>query len=288
MSNVIEPGVLPRPADAAVMDDVIYITGGASGMGLLTAQQLAQRDANIVIFKRQATAARTDVLAIEQVRTHAHQKIASYLVDVAERDQVLAAFALAEHEVGPPSVVIHMAGIGGLATMIDMGYEMFDRIMRINLYGTRNVVEAALKTMRPRGAGQLVLAGSMGGFIPVFGYTAYGASKFAVVGFAQCLRYELKPLGIGVICFCPGEVETPALELEGTQTHPAAVALKAIGGTVAAEFAVRKLIAGIERGKFLIIPGWRSKVVYWAFRLTPLALWNWVTDAIVAYANAKR
>ncbi|MFZ3183505.1 MAG: SDR family NAD(P)-dependent oxidoreductase [Pseudomonas sp.] len=267
-----------------MQNKIIYITGGASGMGLLTACELMKRGAHIVIFNRQADAALVAVQKIEQMRCSAQQKIASYLLDVAERDQVLAVFEQAAGAIGAPDIVINMAGIGGVATMLDMGYAMFDRIMKINVYGTRNVVEAALKTMRPRRTGQIVLAGSLGGMVPVYGYTAYGTSKFAVLGFAQCLRYELKPLGIDVVCFCPGEVATPGLAAEREHTHPATVAMKFIGGTIAAEHAVSALISGIQRGKFLIIPGLRNKLVHWAVRVTPTSLWNVITDAIVARA----
>ena len=62
--------------------------------------------------------------------------------------------------------------------------------------------------------------------------SAYGAPKFAVVGFAQRLRYELKPRSISVACFCPGEVETPGLPQERKVLHPASAALKKIDGTM--------------------------------------------------------
>lgn len=265
----------------------VYITGGASGMGLLAACELARQGAHIVIFNRQAAAASVAVRTIEAMRCRADQKVASYLVDVSQREPVLAAFALAQRAVGAADKVIHMAGIGGVAAMVDMDYAMFDRIMQVNLYGTRNVVEAALQMMRPRRSGQIVLAGSMGGFVPVFGYTAYGTSKFAVIGFAQCLRYELKTLGIRVSCFCPGEVNTPGLASERSRPHPATTAMKAIGGTLSERHAVQGLMAGMARGRFLIIPGLRSKLVFWALRLTPPWLWNLVTDAIVARAIAS-
>jgi len=265
-------------------DKIVFVTGGTSGMGLATARLLATRGAHIVAFSRNAKEADAALKEIGAARSSAQQRVRWYQLDVAEREQVLAGFAKATQEFGPPDIVINMAGIGGVAPMVDMGFEMFDRIMNINFYGTRHVTEAALLSMRPRGKGKIVLVGSLGGFVPIYGYTAYGTSKFAVVGFAQCLRNEMKPLGIDLACFCPGEVDTPALAAERQSSHPATVALKKIGGTMPIEAAVQGLIDGISSNRFLIIPGLRSKLVYWAVRLTPSWLWNAVADLIVAKA----
>jgi short-subunit dehydrogenase len=197
---------------------------------------------------------------------------------------VIGAVGTAIAETGAPDVLINMAGIGGTAELVDMKFEAFDRVIKINLYGTRNIVEAVLPSMLARGNGKIVLVGSMGGIIPVYGYTAYGSSKFAVVGLAQCLRYELKPRGVSVACFCPGEVETPGLAAERKTLHPASAALKRIGGTMPVEAAVRGLVKGIEHDEAMIIPGWKVKFTYWMHRMTPDRLWNAITDAIVAKA----
>lgn len=264
----------------------VYITGGSSGMGLLAAQKLAAQGAHIAVFDRSSADA-----AMEQIKAARNadaQRVSHYQLNVAERDGVLATVAQAAAEFGPPDILINMAGIGGVAEFIDMKYEMFDRMMQVNVYGSRNIVEAVLPFLQKNVAqgkrAQIVLVGSMGGIIPVFGYTAYGTSKFAVVGFAQCLRYELKPRGIEVACFCPGEVDTPGLAAERAATHPAAVALKKIGGTISVEQAVQGLLDGIERGEFMISPGIKTKLTFWAQRLTPLPLWNYITDGMIVRA----
>ena len=268
-------------------DKIVFVTGGSSGMGLATATALASRGSHVALFSRNDEEADVALKEVNATRSSDRQRVRWYRLDVAERDQVLTEFARAEKEIGPPDIVINMAGIGGVAPMIDASSEMFDRMMKINVYGTRHVTEAALESMRPRGRGKIVLVGSLGGFVPIYGYTAYGTSKFAVVGFAQCLRSELKPIGIDVACFCPGEVDTPALAAERQSTHPATVAMKKIGSVLSTEAAVRGLVDGISSNRFLIIPGQRSKLIYWAVRLTPSWLWNAVADLIVASALRK-
>ncbi|MBF7729976.1 SDR family NAD(P)-dependent oxidoreductase [Pseudomonas sp. N040] len=260
----------------------VYITGAASGMGLLTAKRLAGLGAHIVCFERSPNdAALAEIQAACLTPT---QQVRRYQLDVANRDQVLAVIAQAAVQAGSPDLLVHMAGIGGVAEFVDMPFEQFDQMLQINLYGTRHVCEAVLPLMLQRGHGHLLLVGSMGGIVPVYGYTAYGTSKFAVVGFAQSLRYELKPRGIQVQCFCPGEVATPALAAEREATHPATRALKLIGGTLTTDQAIDGLLAGLQRGEFFITPGWKTRLVHWAVRLTPPALWQLITDGIVSRA----
>ena len=269
-----------------VAGKTIYITGCSSGMGLIAGKMLAGLGAHIVMLDR--TPSDAALHDIEAAHRAAGQRVVSYKLNVADREMVIAAIGTAVGECGAPDVVINMAGIGGAAELIDMKFEAFDRIIQVNLYGTRNVVEAVLPSMLAHGSGKIVLVGSMGGIVAVYGYTAYGASKFAVVGFAQCLRYELKPRGVSVACFCPGEVETPGLADERKTLHPASAALKRIGGTMPVEAAVRGLVKGIQRDEFMIIPGWKVKFTYWMHRLAPVWLWNAVTDGIVAKALREK
>ena len=263
----------------------VYITGAGSGMGLLAGKMLAGIGAHIVTLDRRPNDAA--LREIESARRSPEQRVARYKVDVADREMVIRTIGTAIAEAGAPDVLINMAGIGATAEFVDMEFETFDRVIKINLYGTRNIVEAVLPSMLARGSGKIVLVGSMGGIIPVYGYTAYGSSKFAVVGFAQCLRYELKPRGISVACFCPGEVETPGLATERKTLHPASAAQKKIGGTMPVEAAVRGLVKGIEHDEAMIIPGWKVKFTYWMHRITPDRLWNAVTDGIVAKATRE-
>lgn len=265
-----------------VAGKTIYITGGASGMGLLAGKMLAGLGAHIVTLDLNPTdAALHDV---ESARRSPEQRVARYKINIADREMVISTIGTAITEVGAPDILINMAGIGGAAELVDMKFETFDRVIQINLYGTRHVVEAVLPSMLARRSGKIVLVGSMGGIIPVYGYTAYGTSKFAVVGFAHCLRYELEPHGISVACFCPGEVATPGLAAERKTLHPASAALKKIGGTMPVETAVRGLVKGIEDDDAMIIPGWKVKVTYWMHRVTPDRVWNAITDRIVAKA----
>jgi 3-dehydrosphinganine reductase len=261
---------------------IVYITGGSSGIGLEVACQLAAEGAHIAVFSsRPATSVQP---AIEAARHSPGQRVACYVSDVADRQQVLTTVEHAVAEFGAPDLVLNCAGIGVGGEFLTVPYEGFVRSMEVNLLGTYHVCEAVVPLMQQRGHGTIALVGSMAGFMPVYGYSSYGTSKFAVVGFAECLRLELKQHGIDVVLICPGEVETPMIAHERATIHPATRALKRIGGNMPVKAVATKIVRGLASRRSLIVTGARNRLVYWLFRLTPPTIWNAVSDAIVASA----
>ena len=266
-----------------VAGKTVYITGAGGGMGLLASKMLAGMGAYIVTLDRSPSDAALH--EIESARRSPEQRVASLQeLDVADREMVLGIIATAIAEAGAPDVLINMAGIGCAAHLMDMKFETFDRVIKINLYGTRNIVEAVLPAMLARGNGKIVLVGSMGGIIPVYGYTAYGSSKFAVVGSGAVPALRTETARHQRRLLLSREVETPGLAAERKTLHPASAALKKIGGAMPVEAAVRGLVKGIEHDEAMIIPGWKVRFTYWMHRITPDRVWNYVTDSIVAKA----
>ncbi len=206
---------------------IVYITGGASGIGLEAGRELAVLGAHLVILDYNPTDA--SLKAVEDARLSPKQRVARYKLDISVRQDVIDTVAKAASEFGPPDIVINSAGIAISGEFADQSIESFDRVMQVNLYGSRHICEAVLPTMRERKAGQIVLIASMGGYVAIYGYTNYSTSKFAVRGFAEALHYELKPLGITVQCLCPGEVDTPMVAAERSSIHPATWAQKKLG-----------------------------------------------------------
>src|SRR5262245_24494347 len=103
-----------------VAGKVIYITGGASGMGLIAGKMLAGLGAHIVILDlNPSDAALND---IESARREPEQRIARYKLNIADRDTVIGTVGAAITEVGAPDILINMAGIGGTEELIDMKF----------------------------------------------------------------------------------------------------------------------------------------------------------------------
>lgn len=247
---------------------VVFITGGSSGIGLACAKYAAGRGAGVAIFARNRKRLREALADIESCRVSPGQRFKAYSLDVSRHVDVELVMRLAVKEAGVPFILINSAGLGGAFHFEDLPYRRFDDTIKINLYGTRNTIASLLPFMKGKG-GHIVNVSSVGGLIGVFGYTAYAASKFGVVGFSECLRSELKGHGINVTVLCPSDTDTPMMR-SGDATKPEET--KAISGTagfVSADYVAEALYGRLEKKRPLIIPGFKGRFFFLVKRLFP-------------------
>jgi 3-dehydrosphinganine reductase len=121
--------------------------------------------------------------------------------------------------------------------------------------------------MIARGSGHIVNISSIAGFLGVYGYSAYGASKFAVAGFSDVLRAEMKPLGIHVSLVFPPDTKTEQLAYE-TRFKPAVTkALSGSSGLMEPERVADAILRGVARKRYIITPGSEGRVLYHAHHL---------------------
>jgi len=264
-----------------IQNRIVYITGGSSGIGLAVARYMAALGANVGLFARDSDKLTTAVETVCNACVQAEQTIFSSSMDVDDLDDVRAKCAQALAEFGVPDILITSAGIPMAGRFEETDADRFDAVLRTNLYGTRHVIAALLPAMKARGCGHLVPVSSSAGLFGVYGYSAYGASKFALVGLAECLRSELLNHHIRVSVFCPPEIETPILEAEKDDLPPVTRKLKNLAGTLSVDYAAEYLVQGILKNRFMIIPGFRAKVFYWLKRLMPLPVFWGLPDFIV-------
>jgi len=157
----------------------------------------------------------------------------------------------------------------------------------IDYLGTVYAVKAVLPGMLRRASGAIVTISSVAGFLGSFGYTAYGAAKYAVRGFTDTLRAELKPRGIQVSVVFPPDTDTPQLAYENQfkpfETRELAGNLKAMSADDVAETILR----GVVHGRYTIIPGFEGKFFY---RLTGIVgdLTYPIMDRMIADAKKKK
>lgn len=177
---------------------------------------------------------------------------------------------------------MNCAGVQDAARFEDLSEDAFRRVVDINLVGSRNVAAAVLPRLG-RG-GHLVLIASMAGLVANYGYAAYAASKYGVVGLGQVLRIEQRPRGVDVSVVCPPEVETPMVDEERRTMLPATRALKGMAGTLELEPAVREILRGIDRRRAVIVPGRAARRTLLLTRLLPRRVVDAVTDGIVRRA----
>jgi len=265
-------------------DANVYVVGGSSGIGLATAKRLAARGTHTFIFAR-----RPDVLAQAAaeiaVVKRPGRRVAHRPLDASNFAQVAQVMNEAVAELGAPDILINCAGRSIPRRFEQVTPAQLEETWRLNLGSCWNTVQALLPCLKARG-GYIVNTASLAGLIGVFGYTDYCASKFALVGFSEALRSELKPYGIRVSVLCPPDTDTPGF-IQENQTKPEETrAISAKAKLMSADAVADALLRGMQRGRFLIVPGLESKVALLAKRLSP-GLVSGVIDGIIRRVRTR-
>lgn len=270
-------GMKPTEFDGAQ----VYVVGGSLGIGLAVAQRVAALGADVTIFARRREPLEQAAAAVHAAGRRPSQLVAWRQLDVADHDQVVATMQALVAERGAPDVLINCAGRAYPRRFEDITYAQFAETMLVNLHGCWNTVQALLPHMKAKGRGAIVNTSSIAGLIGVFGYTDYCASKFALVGFSEALRAELKPHGLSVSVLCPPDTDTPGFGTENLTKPEETRAISATAKVLSPAAVADALLRGMARGTFLIIPGLDSRLGVLAKRFVPGVV-HWVMDRTVA------
>lgn len=266
------------------------ITGGSSGIGLALARLLSAEGARVWILAR-----RKELLesAAKSLASANGSKPGMLPADVSDWPQVEAAVKRLESEVGVPDLVINSAGVTEPGYVHELPVETFREIMEINYMGTVLVTKAVLPGMLERGSGDIVNISSAGGYVTGPGYGAYSPSKFAVRGFSDALRAEVKPRGLRVFLVYPPNTDTPQRAYEVSRQSPEIHYVDehaGIGpillGTLPAPQVAADILKGVRRGTYVILPGTGNRILYHFVRLLGGMVYS-ITDDEWATARRK-
>lgn len=184
----------------------VLITGASDGIGAELALRLAQQGARVALAARRIEL--LNALAQRIVSETPTADVIVLKVDVAVRAECEAMVAVVAARFGGLDVLVNNAGVsahGYFEQVTDIGY--YEQVMRVNYFGAMWCTHAALPWLR-KGRGLMVAVSSLAGKIGVPGRTAYSASKFALAGFCEALRTELRGSGVDVCVVYPGVVAT--------------------------------------------------------------------------------
>ena len=288
----------------------VVITGGSSGIGKAIGRLLAKHGANVFIVARNRQRLDEALLEIDAERVAEEQKFDAFSADVTDYEDVESAMAAIEKTYGGTEVLINSAGIARPGYFQELPISDFTEQIKTNYLGTVFATKAVVPGMIARGSGYIVNISSIAGFLGLFGYTAYGASKFAVLGLSDALRIELKPHNIGVSVVLPSDTDTPQLEqdrsLQPLETKICEAILKpeelkrpgeflaywlarAVsdgGNPLDVDEVAEAVVDGIRQDRYLIVP---DRTLGLAYRLrgitVPLA--NWAFDRLVPVARRQ-
>ena len=243
----------------------VLVTGGSEGIGFAVAAAAVKAGAEVEIWARNEDKLKAAVERLNAMRAGAaHWR----RVDVSDPlDVRTAAEKYLAH--GPPDRLFHCAGFAVAAFLDDVADNDVEGMFAVNAMGSIYVARALAPAMASRKAGAIVLTSSDLGFVGLFGWSVYAATKHAVVGFASSLRHELKPFGVSVQALCPPATQTPGFDREN-ETKPRSVRkAEEAGGVMSPEAVAQTAWARAGKGGLHIIPNRTSRIL---FRLTRVSL----------------
>ncbi|PWN40302.1 NAD(P)-binding protein, partial [Ceraceosorus guamensis] len=211
---------------------IVVVTGGSSGMGKSIVDCMIRKGAKVVSL---------DILPAKD-----EAGITNYICDISERVEVEKVAAQIRQEIGHPTVLINNAGIQNNRLLIDLDDQEIDRMLNINLKSHFYTIQAFLPDMIRRGKGHVVLTSSVMGYVGVSQMSDYVATKHALVGLLESLRYELdkkhRVPKVRTSLVILGHVRTALFS--GAQFGPLASFL---APTVEAEQVAQEITAAVER-----------------------------------------
>jgi 2-hydroxycyclohexanecarboxyl-CoA dehydrogenase len=188
------------------------VTGGASGMGLAIARQLAARGDRVGVLDLQGEAA---LKAAAELRDSGAAAI-GVEADVTDRKAVDLALDKVRAELGPIAIMVTSAGLDAFEKFADITIQSWERIVGVNLTGTFHCLQAAVPDMLQARWGRIVTISSSSAQsgAPRMGH--YAAAKAGVIGLTRALAVEYARKGITVNCVTPGMIDTPMLRRAAT------------------------------------------------------------------------
>lgn len=180
------------------MSKIALVTGASSGIGAMTARELAK--AGFTVY---AAARRVDKM--EELKKDGIRPVS---LDLTKEESMVKCVETILKEEGRIDVLVNNAGYGSYGAIEDVPMDEARRQFEVNLFGMARLIQLVTPGMRKKHYGKIVNISSMGGKVWTKFGGWYHATKFAVEGFSDCLRMELAPFGIDVVVVEPGGIKT--------------------------------------------------------------------------------
>jgi len=191
----------------------IILTGGASGIGRAAAIRLAEEGCTVAIFDLNLAGAQetADLCANAASRANRPGSALAYKVDISDYHAVQSAVDAFESAAGPTDLLANIAGWDHAQSFLDTTPDLWEKIIRINLYGPLNLHHIVVRGMAARGFGRVVNVASDAGRVGSSGESVYSACKGGIIAFTKTLARELARRGVTLNVLCPGPTDTPLL-----------------------------------------------------------------------------
>ncbi len=200
------PAVPSEPL-VSLQEKVVLITGAARGQGAAEARLAARLGARVVLGDVLDQEGRAVADELGGAARYVH-------LDVSTPQGWGDAVETARRDFGGLDGLVNNAAVWWTRPLLDEPLEEFDRLLKINLYGTFLGMKAAAPLLAERGGGAIVNVSSIAGMLGFPGHSSYAAAKWGVRGMTKVAAAELGPLGIRVNAILPGIIDTPMIHLD--------------------------------------------------------------------------
>lgn len=248
-----------------VKDKTIIVTGGGSGLGRALVFFLLNRGAKVIALD-------INEAALKETADHSEHRdgmIFTYPLDITDKEAVeqTAKMILSKH--GHVDGLINNAGIiQPFVKFNDLGYDVIERVLNVNLFGTIYLTKSFLPHLLKRPEAHIVNIASMGGFLPVPGQTIYCAAKAGVKLMTEGLISELTETNVKVSLVFPGAMNTNIMANSGL-AQPSSDAIKKAPKILSPTMAACQILNAIEADKTRVFIGSDSKFMDRLYRLSP-------------------
>jgi len=235
---------------------IAVITGASSGLGAIFADQLAQRGHSLVLAGR-------DEQRLKAVAQRINQNAELVVGDLGTEKGVNDLIArVGDRDV---DVLVNNAGFGTYGPFAELDGRREHELVGVNVDALVRLTHAVLPGMLARGRGGILNVASTIAFQPGPYQATYGASKAFVLSLSQALWAETRGTGVTVTALCPGPTRTGFVDALGSDVSHTAV----YRHLAAPEPVVAAGLNGLDRGRAVVVPGWRNRFMTSFARLAP-------------------
>jgi len=181
------------------------VTGGASGIGKAVCLRLAEEGCNVGVFDVNGAGANETAKEI----VSAGGQASAQCVDITDFDAVKQGVDALQAETGSVDILVNNAGWDAIIPFLETDFELWKKVIDINLYGPLHLHFAVLPGMAERKRGKVVNISSDAGRVGSSGEAVYSAAKGGIIAFTKTLARELARVNIQLNTVCPGPTDTP-------------------------------------------------------------------------------
>jgi short-subunit dehydrogenase len=255
----------------------ILLTGASSGIGAALAVRLAEQGARVVVTARRLERLEAVAAQIRQAGRGEAVPISADVADAAQRARLVEQTVAA---LGGLDVLINNAGVGALGWFADASAERLRQVFEVNFFAATELTRLALPHLEQGRDALVVNVSSILGLRAMPGCAEYCASKFAITGWSESVRSELKPRGVEVLLVSPGPIETEFREnlIENRLASSGSGRRR-----MSADRCAVQIVRAMKKRRPRLVVTSEAKLLDWLNRLLPRFV-DWIMDR---YARRK-